>query len=225
MTENQMHYHALYKRLICHPEGKHYKKLGKVGWLMMYLLVGADENGIFHGSSEQIADEMGLYVLTVRAWLRHLERAKYIEIHGDWKDMKIVVRKPEFTGYAQEIAEKGKCAKNFNEKKAIANDNNIRSDTGSNTDKKYIYKKSDTSNNDRGESSLKLLPKAIADAFCDQDNIAFYVHAFKNYSPEVIQRAFERALNTPAERIKKSRGALFNYLLKLYDHEQTNKEN
>ncbi|MDA2938740.1 hypothetical protein MYX75_10825 [Acidobacteria bacterium AH-259-A15] len=38
----------------------------------------------------------------------------------------------------------------------------------------------------------------------------------KRYPEEIIRRAYEEALQIPAEKIRKSRGAIFNYLVKKY---------
>ena len=231
MTQNQYHYRALYKKLICHPEGRHYKKLGKVGWLMMYLLVRADDSGVFEGSSEEIAEEMGLYVITVRAWLRHLERNKYIKITGGWKSMRIIIQNPKFTGYAQKIAEKEKSTKNLLDSSAdepIVNDNRTDKNDIQNNDK-INNKRNDRNDggSDRehvpnGDDFLKipkkLTPEFVAKCFDDEDNIAFYEFAFRTYPKKMIRQAFVQAQKFPTEKIKGSRGALFNYLLrKLYE--------
>ena len=247
MTQNQHHYRALYKKLICHPEGKHYKKLGKVGWLMMYLLVKADDSGVFEGSSEQIAEEMGIYVITVRAWLRHLERNKYIKITGGWKNMKIIIQNPKFTDYAQKIAQKEKSEKNLLDSSAdepIVNDNRTDKNDIQNNDKINNIKRNDRNDEKsdrelvlRGRESIKkdminkdkngddflkiakkLTPEFVAKCFDDEDNIAFYEFAFRTYPKKMIRQAFVQAQKFPTEKIKRSRGALFNYILrKLYE--------
>jgi len=59
----------------------------------------------------------------------------------------------------------------------------------------------------------------IADTFNDLGRINLYITYCKKYSPEVIHKAFSEAKNFPEERIKKSRVAIFFYLLKTYAHQ------
>ncbi|RKZ28716.1 hypothetical protein DRQ36_10040, partial [bacterium] len=210
-----------YQQLLCNPEGKHYRKLGKVGWLMMYLLVKSDKDGKLKTSSAKIAEETGLYELTVRAWLRHLERSKYIATEGKWQAIEIKIADWKSTSNAQEIARNGKSAVNISKTNAIdKSDNRIRSDKDDKSDELInVYKKNDI---DRGIPK-KLTPEYIAEAFDDEDNIAFYVFAFENYGKRIIRKAFERVQYLPSSKIKKSRGALFNYLLKKYEQNKKNK--
>ena len=59
----------------------------------------------------------------------------------------------------------------------------------------------------------------IADAFNDLAQIKLYVIYCKKYPLETIQRAFAEAKGYPEARIKKSRAAIFFYLLKTYAHQ------
>lgn len=210
MKQKRFHWQALYRELVCHPEGEHYKKLGKVGWLMVYILTEAGDDGIYTGSSQKIADDMGLYILTVRAWLRHLERSKYITIEGRWDSMKIKILKPSGAAYTRKAVEKGKSAKKS--KNNSANDN----------DNINIYN-NDNDSNDNDGTSQKLTAEYIAKSFGDEDNIAFYIHAFGSYPEKVIRKAFQQVNTMPARKIKRSRGALFNYLLKKFNEESYEK--
>ncbi len=42
----------------------------------------------------------------------------------------------------------------------------------------------------------------------------------ENRSEEIIRKAYDRAINTPVEKIRKSRSALFFYLVNKYTHEK-----
>jgi hypothetical protein len=59
----------------------------------------------------------------------------------------------------------------------------------------------------------------IADAFNDLGQIKLYVTHCKKHQLNVIYRSFSEAKNFPQERIKKSRAAIFFYLLKTYAHQ------
>ena len=60
----------------------------------------------------------------------------------------------------------------------------------------------------------------IADAFNDLGQIKLYVTYCKKHPLTVIHRAFAEAKSYPEARIKKSRAAIFFYLLKTYAHQK-----
>ena len=59
----------------------------------------------------------------------------------------------------------------------------------------------------------------IADAFNDLGQIKLYVTYCKKHPLVIIHRAFAEAKAYPEARIKKSRAAIFFYLLKTYAHQ------
>ena len=58
----------------------------------------------------------------------------------------------------------------------------------------------------------------IAEAFNDLGQIKLYTNYCKKYPLAVIQRAFAEARSFPKDRIRKSRAAIFFYLVKTYAH-------
>ena len=217
----QKDYDALFARLVCNPQSEHYKKLGKVGWLLMYFLIKADDNGMCRCAVAQIAQEMGLYKTTIKAWLRHLEKFGYITLIGNWDKLTVSIEKPIFTACSQNLAQKENCAENsLSNPDIVTINDNSRHDISDNNDRtdrddKSIYKRND---NDR-DSQKRMSPESIAEVFGDNDNLAFYAHAFRTYPKRIIKKAYLQTLQTPSEKIKRSRGALFNYLLKKYNDE------
>jgi hypothetical protein len=59
----------------------------------------------------------------------------------------------------------------------------------------------------------------IAEAFNDLGQIKLYITYCKKHPLNIIYRAFSEAKNFPEERIKKSRAAIFFYLIKIYAHQ------
>lgn len=66
------------------------------------------------------------------------------------------------------------------------------------------------------KSSQDLQALDICQALNDQDNLPLYLSYVRTYPPKIIQRAFRAARDLPANKVKKTRGALFTYLVKLY---------
>jgi hypothetical protein len=58
----------------------------------------------------------------------------------------------------------------------------------------------------------------IAEAFSDLGQVKLYITYCKKYPLHIIYRAFSEAKHFPEERIRKSRAAIFFYLLKTYAH-------
>lgn len=83
------------------------------------------------------------------------------------------------------------------------------------------------SNSDRGEASEyeHFVPQSAEEALAldivnslgeRKDNLPLFIHYCKKYPRPIIERAWGEARQTPPSKIKKSRGALFNYLVQKY---------
>lgn len=57
------------------------------------------------------------------------------------------------------------------------------------------------------------LAHEIARALNDQPSITFYLACTKKYSHRVLRDVLNHVLSLPKEEIRKSRGALFNYII------------
>jgi len=66
------------------------------------------------------------------------------------------------------------------------------------------------------------LAREIAETFGDEKNLSYYKVICENYSLDIIHRAFGVVKNVPQKKIKRSKGALFTYLVKQYAQEKTN---
>jgi len=64
------------------------------------------------------------------------------------------------------------------------------------------------------------LAEAIAEEFDDTEHLAIYKVYCRNFPEAVIRKAHKDALSVPPDRVKRSRLALFIYLVKKYAKEQ-----
>lgn len=64
-----------------------------------------------------------------------------------------------------------------------------------------------------------LLARRIAETFNDLGCLRSYLICCRKYPATIIERAFRDARSIPQARIKKSRAALFFYLVKHYVHQ------
>ena len=70
-----------------------------------------------------------------------------------------------------------------------------------------------------GETTQPLSATSIAESLDDLDNLALYEAYLKRYSDAIIRKAYRDVLQTPPEKIKKSAGAYFTFLVKKYGEE------
>jgi len=63
----------------------------------------------------------------------------------------------------------------------------------------------------------ELLATDLAEGLDDKANIRFYFSVCRKYPEELLRKIYSQVKEIPPEKIKKSRGALFNYLLQNYE--------
>ena len=68
------------------------------------------------------------------------------------------------------------------------------------------------------EKQVRAFAHALAATFNDSAALVKYLACCQKYPAPVIYKAYGVAQATPAEKIKKSRAALFFYLIKKYAH-------
>ena len=66
-----------------------------------------------------------------------------------------------------------------------------------------------------------MVAKEIAEGLNDTKNIRYYFSVALDHSERYLMDIYRKVRETPDHRIKKSRGALFTYLVKKYDHFDT----
>lgn len=68
------------------------------------------------------------------------------------------------------------------------------------------------------ENTKELLIQEIAEVLEDRDRMSLYQRYVDTYPEQIIRKVLSEVKHTPQYKIKKSRGALFTYLLRLYAH-------
>lgn len=93
---------------------------------------------------------------------------------------------------------------NRNDRKNINNidDSNDRIDNGANS---FSITKEE------------LLALDLAEGLSDRANLGFYLSVCRKYPEGLLRKIYSQVKEIPSEKIRKSRGALFNYLLQNYD--------
>ncbi len=76
--------------------------------------------------------------------------------------------------------------------------------------------------NQNGFNSLfltreELLARDLAAGLNDEANLRFYFSVCRKYPEELLRKTYGQVKEIPFDKIKKSRGALFNYLIQKYE--------
>ena len=83
-------------------------------------------------------------------------------------------------------------------------------------DRRGVHKQNEESES----TNMERLACQVADGLDDRKNLRLYQSYCRRYSADIILKAFARAKEPSPDKIKKSRGALFNFLVQLYGGKQ-----
>lgn len=193
----------LFQGLIADPKAKHYHRMKQAVWLYLYFIAFSNlKTGKLTGRLSDIARDMGLPEETLRSWLGHLCKWHYVmaEKQGDEVLFKITRWKNIATELETTVSpQKEKLKKN----------------TG-----RRIEPTQTDSGEERKVHDVSGLAHEIAAALEEPDNQPYFEELCRRYPAHIIQRSLEEARAVPAEKIKKSRGALFAFLVKKYAREE-----
>jgi biotin operon repressor len=104
-------------------------------------------------------------------------------------------------------------------KEVNGSDTNNNQLTRINNNTIVCVKENEHENGQRPETRKELFASEMAEKLDDRRNIRQYLFYSRRF-PEIILREFlSQSLQTPSHRIKKSRAALFAYLVKIYDQQ------
>jgi len=191
----------VFQGLVADSEAKHYRRMKQAVWLYLYLIAFANlRTGKLMSNIADIAQDMGLGEETVRSWLGHLRRRHYVIVERQGDELLFKISKWK----------------------------NIITNVDSSLPQNKSKKKSDlprtaTHSGTKGELGI-CVPSKLADEIVDQlqepSNRARFEEICRAYPLNVIEQALKEAKAVHPERIKKSRGALFVYLVKKYAQQE-----
>jgi len=233
--------------LVMDRQAKHYRRMKNTIWLFLYLVLNANrKTGFLLRKVKTVCADMGVPRNTVFRWLNTLRRYGYIATENTGRCLLVQVKKWKTIQQGPEIevqkhqncnpgdtkgATSGQRAwginpVHFGPKKANSggpNDITINKD----------ILKNDIDDINFGESNLKasgwfeprnreeLLAWDLAEGLNDFKGLPFYLSLSRRF-PEPLLRGFlSQARQIPAEKINKSRAALFNHLIQKYAQENS----
>ena len=190
------------------------KRVGAAGILVYNFLVSlADEGQSCFPSQKYIANSLGYSRSYINEVLRRLEENGLIKIEKKGRYHRIY--------YLLKV----RCKVERTQVSGIANSGVKYSDTNNNKLTRNINNNVKGNKNFLNFNSFKgfkpktrkeLLAVDLARELNDEKSFPLYLYYAKKYPESVIRRVLGEVKETPPERIKKSRAALFNYLIKKY---------
>lgn len=102
----------------------------------------------------------------------------------------------------------------------IRNDNDTNGKDIFNIDRNNIDNDNQNEFNSLFLTREELLGRDLAAGLDDEENLRFYLSVCRKYPEEFLRKTYSQVKQIPEKKIKKSRGALFNYLVQ--KHEKNN---
>ena len=228
----------LYRGLVVDPSGKHIRQLDGAVWLLLYCFVHADRlTGELPRKYETIARDMTTPARTIRAWMRRLRKYDYVTTTGTGRAVRIrVLRWKPLPGRRDRarlsgrmlparVAESGTGAKpparesqeprRESEHRATANKSLLTKDL---LQQRNGGRRKRLAAKDRDEVSDEIsredaLAADLAAGLDDPEGLSSYRVYAGQYQEPLLRRFMSEARAVPRDKIKRSRAALFRYLL------------
>lgn len=190
---------------------KYVPKIGIMGFTVYSFLASlADSNQSCFPSQKYIAESIGCSRSTVNRTIKVL--VKYELVRKERKDRYhciyslIKVRCKAEETQKLHTGNSDISQGNINDNKRIRNNNNIDK-------KKKWSSKFRAFKEFQPRTKEELLAIDLATALDDYQGLSFYISLAKKYPERLLRRILEQVKEVPKEKIRKSRGALFNYLV------------
>ncbi|MBI1912114.1 MAG: hypothetical protein HYS21_08940 [Deltaproteobacteria bacterium] len=221
-------------------EARHYRRIRNAVWLYIYFLLNADrKTGALSRKLRTISGDMGISKNMIMRWLNILRTEGYIATKSNGRCLIIKIAKWRSAEALKEAIQKHQ-SQNFSELKNVNSPEPFlpkissylsRKREGSFepidiTIKRNILKSDiDFKSFDsdfKPRTQKELLAMDLAEALNDHKNLPLYVSYCKRYPEQLLRRVLGEVKELPREKIKKSRGALFNYLVQKYANKKDN---
>jgi hypothetical protein len=236
MTTQKSWWAPIWRGLVVDADGKHCRRMKNAIWLYLHFVLHADRRtGRLKRKCGTIAVEMGMPEATIRKWLDILRHHEYIETRNTGRCLEIAINRwrtfPQLAdSNAQEdqventrLFKSEQSVRLHDRAKILTPEENsvYRPVPNDSTIKRKI--KNDKAIDSQisfdsiaSNGNAKRLALELCQRLDDQEGIAFYLSCAQSYPEPFLRQMASLALSIPQERIRESRGALFNYLVSRY---------
>ena len=224
----------MWNGLIMDRGAKHYRQMGNSLWLFFYLIINASRTtGSVKRKIETIIEDTGISKRTLLRWLTTLKKHKYIITVNTGRNLYISIKKwktfqdmPDMSPLKSHDwhTRSDKCGTSEEAEHGHffpqVSQNQENNSSPYKVTLKDIKKNVNVLNNIHINRTYKerseILAYDICRVFHDEKNIKLYLSYTRKYSEKIILKAYQEAKEMSPYKVKKSKGALFTYLVKLY---------
>jgi len=192
-------------------------KVGAVGISVYSFLASlADRSQGCFPSQKYIANSLGYSRATINKTLKVLERYGLIRIdkrsryHCVYKLLKVRCKTSETQMSSRRNSDVNQVNTNNNKLTRINNNIDIEN-------KNFLNSNSNTSKSFKPKNRQELLALDLAKSLSDLQGLSLYLSYSNKYPESFLRKVLGEVKEIPLGKIKKSKGALFNYLVKKYD--------
>jgi hypothetical protein len=231
----------LWRGLVVDPDAKHYRRMKSAVWLFVYLVLHADrQSGSLKRKLRTISLDTGIKARTIRGWLRCLKSSGYIETRSTGRCLVIMVVKWKGLGWKNPGNQPGQSrpatsSESSPPERDLSGVNNQPLSRNSQVSfgandisiKSYLLHNdiegkpvSDGNSHElRGfmpKDRVGQLALDLAQSLDDPKGLPLYVFYARKYPESFLRMTLGAVKEIPERKIKRSRSALFNYLVQQY---------
>lgn|SRR5574337_82334 len=239
--KGQKHWWApVWTGLVMDERGIHHKKIKSAIWLYLYLLLNADRRtGFLKRKINTISRDTGIKKSTVRLWMNILKQHGYINARSTGRCLIIEITKWKGTAEWQNSSTQSakvmslRVLKSYHSEEAPKSENPLNScgetsfahaanDISIKKDIIKIDIDSKTSSDFNipagwtPKTREERLALDLAEGLNDRKGFLLYLSYSKKYPESLLRKVLQEVKALPDKKIKKSRGALFNHLVRKY---------
>jgi hypothetical protein len=232
--------------LVLDSQGRHYRQMKTALWLYLYFLLNADRRtGCLKRKIKTICADTGISSGTVARWLSVLKKGGYIAVQSTGRCLEIQIAKWRAAEYRNltgqtskdleprllrnEISPEGfqprnsPCLKDNSPEPSQANERTIKRYllTKNIDQKKFLGSLSPALNRLTFKTREELLAWDLAQTLNDLPGFPLYLSCAKKFPESLLREILAQVQDVPPEKIKKSQGALFNYLIQKHGQQTT----
>jgi len=182
-------------------DGQGARSLGRALWLYLHIVLEVDRRGLFIRRLGRIVTALGVGEAEVQQWLDRLSQGRLIEILSPAPFLVIKLRSWSGNTRSEIVSASADSGQSSNL--------HIEVPVSSSSSAAAAF----SSTGDGGPGEGEALLREVLDALGEEADAEEFRELLPRYSPATVRQALRRVETTPLNQIRKSKTALFRYLL------------
>jgi len=182
-------------------DGQGVRRLGRALWLYLHIVLEVDQRGLFIRHLAKMVTALGVSEPEAQEWLDRLSKSRLIEVLSPPPFLVIKLRSWSNSNHSEQANPPASSSQNGNL--------HIEVPVSSSSSAAAAFSKREDGGLGEGEALLR----DVLDALGEEADPEEFRALLPRYSPATVRQALRRVETTPVGQIRKSRVALFRYLL------------